>query len=542
MPTVGWSEVRVRSGGPGWHPGPAAEQLGERIECADVVLGRGGEVGADRCEPLGSRQALEAVAHLGVDLGHADSGLGRVVGEENVEVGGEPGGLGLQLHEGGGQVVAGSLQGVPLASGWLRVGGKARGGQFVVAGEEAGQYPTGKSALPPVACMVRSDVHLGQECSHVVGPALIPADADRGQLAGDVRQADRMGRFVVAEVHRQPVVDHGAPELREHARLVGCGPPSRHGGGKEGVELVGRDVEPQLVGPDLVKGLIHVEKGRGPQALLQGIEEADQVLGRLGDERGDEAGGDRTPEEGRHRLSGALDGEVLAHEQVGGRRPHVRAVGGGSLGLFREGALRRRPAGAAFGHRPVLGAGDDRNRRIEHLAALHSLDRRIGEVVATGSAARRLVVDDLVGIGPHRQVRPRCTGLLSPVALHIVSALRLRLSPSCRTGLGRLCLVLRRVGRRGHRRVLGAPVQTTAELVDPTGQALDLTDQCRVLHAQGLDLGFEQVFTVRVRHPRQSTNTAVTSRIRWSRDQTGDGYFVLTEDLNVCVTLVDWRH
>jgi len=79
MLAVGWRKVRPRSGDPGWHPRLAAEQLDECIECADVVLGRGGEVGADGSEPLGSRQALEAVAHLGVDFGHADSGLSRIV-------------------------------------------------------------------------------------------------------------------------------------------------------------------------------------------------------------------------------------------------------------------------------------------------------------------------------------------------------------------------------------------------------------------------------------------------------------------------------
>jgi hypothetical protein len=47
MLAVGWRETRLRSGRSGWHPRLAVEELGECIECADVVLGRGGEVGAD---------------------------------------------------------------------------------------------------------------------------------------------------------------------------------------------------------------------------------------------------------------------------------------------------------------------------------------------------------------------------------------------------------------------------------------------------------------------------------------------------------------
>ncbi len=51
---VGWRDTRRRSGGPGWRPRLATEQLGEHVECADVVLGGGGEVGADGGEREGS--------------------------------------------------------------------------------------------------------------------------------------------------------------------------------------------------------------------------------------------------------------------------------------------------------------------------------------------------------------------------------------------------------------------------------------------------------------------------------------------------------
>jgi len=43
------------------------EELGEDIECTDLVLGRRCQVGADGGEPLGPGEALEAAAHLGVD-------------------------------------------------------------------------------------------------------------------------------------------------------------------------------------------------------------------------------------------------------------------------------------------------------------------------------------------------------------------------------------------------------------------------------------------------------------------------------------------
>jgi len=63
-----------------------------------------------------SGQTLKATAHLGVDLGHADRRFSWVVGDGHVEVGGEPGGFGGDLHESCGQVVAGGFEGVPLAS------------------------------------------------------------------------------------------------------------------------------------------------------------------------------------------------------------------------------------------------------------------------------------------------------------------------------------------------------------------------------------------------------------------------------------------
>ncbi len=106
--------------------------------------------------------------------------------------------------------------------------------------------------------------------------------------------------------------------------------------------------------------------------------------------------------------------------------------------------------------------------------------------------------------------------------MRLVPAFLSCLGPPLRSGLGCLRLVLRRVGRGGHRRVLGTLVQTPAELIHLTGQALDLSGQSRVLHAQYLDLCFEQALTVRVRHPRRSTNMAVTSQICWSHDQSGN--------------------
>jgi hypothetical protein len=93
----------------------------------------------------------------------------------------------------------------------------------------------------------------------------------------------------------------------------------------------------------------------------------------------------------------------------------------------------------------VLDAPDDGLGDVEDLAALHAVDRGIGEVIPAGPTSGRQVIDDLVGVGTPRQVGSRCTGLLSPIAFHVVFALRLRFGTAFRMGLCRFGLVLRPV-------------------------------------------------------------------------------------------------
>ena len=66
---------------------------------SDVMFGRGGKVGPDGGECLRTFETLEAPAHLGVDLGHPDCRLSRVVGERNSEVGDAWTGAGEAVRE-----------------------------------------------------------------------------------------------------------------------------------------------------------------------------------------------------------------------------------------------------------------------------------------------------------------------------------------------------------------------------------------------------------------------------------------------------------
>jgi hypothetical protein len=122
----------------------------------------------------------------------------------------------------------------------------------------------------------------------------------------------------------------------------------------------------------------------------------------------------------------------------------------------------------------VLGCDDDRVGCVEDLAAFDALGRDISEVLAARHTTGRLVIDDLVGIGPHGEVLARGTGLLASVAIHLVSPLRLRLSPTIGPSLGGFGLMLGRVRRRWERRVLRALVQPPGKLGDHAGQAFDL--------------------------------------------------------------------
>ena len=145
-----------------------------------------------------------------------------------------------------------------------------------------------------------------------------------------------------------------------------------------------------------------MEEGRGDQPGLEFVQELDQAISCLGGQGGDEPGGDRTPEQGDHRLCGAFDGKVLAHEEIEDSGTHIRSVRSDSSRFGWEGSFRPRSTDAPLRDRTMLGAAGKYGRwGVEHLTALHPLDRCIGEVVSTRAAVGRWVVDDLVRVGPH---------------------------------------------------------------------------------------------------------------------------------------------
>jgi hypothetical protein len=143
---------------------------------------------------------------------------------------------------------------------------------------------------------------------------------------------------------------------------------------------------------------------------------------------------------------------------------------------------------------PENGLGD-----VEDLTVLGVFDRGIREVVPTGPTVGQQVVDDLIGVRSHRQVRSRCSGLYPSTTIHVVFALRLDVGSAIRTGLCRLGPLLRRVGRRWHRRVLRTLVQALLQLGDHAGQTVDLSGLRRVLRTQCDEFGFE-LLPGRLRH------------------------------------------
>ena len=94
-------------------------------------------------------------------------------------------------------------------------------------------------------------------------------------------------------------------------------------------------------------------------------------------------------------------------------------------GLPREHTGVQLPARAPHADRAMLGDDDERLWCVEDLAAFDSLGRSMAEILPARHATDRLVIDDLVGIGPHGEVLARGTGLLAPIALHLVLALTL---------------------------------------------------------------------------------------------------------------------
>jgi len=117
-------------------------------------------------------------------------------------------------------------------------------------------------------------------------------------------------------------------------------------------------------------------------------------------------------------------------EQVERRGAHVRAVADRGARFAGEGAARERPAAAALLQRAVLGADEDRGRRVEDLAGDDALDWRVGQVPPARGAALRVVDDHLVWVSPSRQARTGRAGLLAP-RVPLLCRLRLRLLACC---------------------------------------------------------------------------------------------------------------
>ncbi len=174
-------------------------------------------------------------------------------------------------------------------------------------------------------------------------------------------------------------------------------------------------------------------------------------------------------------------------EQVERRGAHVRAVADRGARFAGEGAARERPAAAALLQRAVLGADEDRGRRVEDLAGDDALDWRVGQVPPARGAALRVVDDHLVWVSPSRQARTGRAGLLAP-RVPLLCRLRLRLLACCGAPFGAASGRVRRGWGRGVARV---PRQARLEIRDPGREGLVLTAERLDLLAQRLVLGGE---------------------------------------------------
>jgi len=121
-----------------------------------------------------------------VELHHGELSLRTVVRERDAEVSGKEGDLSLKVASCAGQVVGLLFQVVPLAPNWLGVGCDLVYDR-VVALQERGEELVAKTPPACVARVVGGLLHLCEQVAHRLSPAgLIPADADRGEIANQV--------------------------------------------------------------------------------------------------------------------------------------------------------------------------------------------------------------------------------------------------------------------------------------------------------------------------------------------------------------------
>src|SRR5487761_1639402 len=80
----------LRGVGDGWHPGAAVECVAQRGQDVDAVLGRGGQVAADRVPVSGGLLGAEPAGDLLLGFRWAYVPFGLVGGGRDAQVGGEP--------------------------------------------------------------------------------------------------------------------------------------------------------------------------------------------------------------------------------------------------------------------------------------------------------------------------------------------------------------------------------------------------------------------------------------------------------------------
>lgn len=83
------------------------------------------------------------------------------------------------------------------------------------------------------------------------------------------RTAEGMSSGFVAEVHGQPVVDHRLGEASEHPGLVRGGLAARRARVAERVQIGRADVEPHLLGSDLIGGLVDMHDRGANESLRE---------------------------------------------------------------------------------------------------------------------------------------------------------------------------------------------------------------------------------------------------------------------------------
>ena len=208
------------------------------------------------------------------------------------------------------------------------------------------------------------------------------------------------------------VVDDGAGVKAEHPDVGHGFDAALRVHGDQRQEPGREGVHPVLGGPHGGAGLVGMHDRLFYQAVAEPGEERGEPPSRLGLHGAEPASGDLDAKHVLQQLGRALDGQVLAVEQVSGKSPYLGPEAHRGPGLGREVANRAGPTGAAQAICNVVGHHRDYQGKVDDLADLFAHHLGAAKVGPAGRTARRGTLYHGVG-APALQARPGRTRLLA---------------------------------------------------------------------------------------------------------------------------------